>query len=471
MIKNAKVSLSAVKSFEKSVAAVRDYSAQFDKGISCFDTFLNFLSERDSSLRITIDTMQGVQNRLAFKIRGLKAEVARITAKRNELEEQKASLEDTLSRTPESFTMKNDACESHEIPNPDYAAIEMQILAVEAEIRAVIAELFPVQQRLERANYVDGQLASNIEVINGVVYSLGEKQNTCRLLRSELERIKNSNFCQGTSANESLKKIEEIVASYLRIKMRYENATVVNSDNISSHGGVVIDIDINKTVVQEQKVDADLGLRKASISAEDIAKHQIKFDGSGRICLYDNKTFGGKYTSYETRLSRTSLDDNPILGHYEGERGESKFIPSGRTVEGVIVKDILKKYGIDGIEYRNAEPDFEVCSEAVVKIKAMSENRENYIDSNGIPMLGNFFQADIACAKLWNSQGRGGRSDWNGRDVFEYRKANGLTWHEKCDTETMVLVRSEINLYFKHRGGCSECRMRDAGQNGGGFDE
>ena len=60
-------------------------------------------------------------------------------------------------------------------------------------------------------------------------------------------------------------------------------------------------------------------------------------------------------------------------------------------------------------------------------------------------------------------------------DLFtdeRYRKANRLTWHEKCDAKTMVLVRSEINLYFQHSGGCAECKRRDsAGAEDGGFDE
>ena len=108
----------------------------------------------------------------------------------------------------------------------------------------------------------------------------------------------------------------------------------------------------------------------------------------------------------------------------------------------------------------------------VVKITGMTENRENYSDSTGEIALGNFSQADIELAKAWNLGRREGRSDWEARDVLNYRKANKLTWHEKCDTETMVLVRFEINLFFKHSGGCSECRVRDAaGTDGGGFDE
>ena len=74
-------------------------------------------------------------------------------------------------------------------------------------------------------------------------------------------------------------------------------------------------------------------------------------------------------------------------------------------------------------------------------------------------MYGNFTQADIKLAKLWCSENINGKSDWTARDVASYRKNNNLTWHEKCDTITMVLVRSEINAYFKHIGGVSECNI------------
>lgn len=233
--------------------------------------------------------------------------------------------------------------------------------------------------------------------------------------------------------------------------MIYENVAIVNQPIVESNSTVNINITINK--------------------AEEIAKHKIKFDSQNRICSYDNKSFGGKYNSYETRLERTSSDVNPMLGSYTGERGESKYIPSRRTVAGIKVIEILKEYGLDGIDYRNAEPDFEVCSEADVKIKRMTSNRENYADENGIPRLGNFKQADIECAKKWNAEKRDNKTDWTGREVEEYRKKHKLTWHEKCDTETMVLVRTEINDFFKHSGGCFECRTRDGENSGGDFDE
>ena len=467
MINNVKVSLSSVKSFTQAVAAIRDYSTQFDKGIRCLDDFLYYLINKVSSLRGAIEKMQDAQTRLASKTRVLELEISKNTERKNKLEDQLSSLKDDLETTPETIT----AASEDETPNPEYDSIVEEIDNVQNEIEKVNGRLFSLQKKLEDAKTVDSKIRFHIDNVNGVINSLEKKQNICKQLQMKLEEIKKLNFRQGTSAYESLKKIEEIVNGYLKIKMVYEKALVPEAYTILSSKDINVNINLNKNFVQRQKTNTEQDSKGQTISTKEIEKHKIRFDANGRISLYDGKTFGGKYNTYDARFSRTPTGDDSIHGYYEGIRGESKYIPSGRNVEGIVVKEILKQYGLDGIEYRNAEPDFEVCSEAVVKIKAMSETREIHCDPNGIPKLGNFAQADIACAKLWNSKGKDGRFDWNGRDVYEYRKANKLTWHEKCDTETMVMVRSEINLYFKHSGGCSECRMRDSGQNKGGFDE
>ena len=68
---------------------------------------------------------------------------------------------------------------------------------------------------------------------------------------------------------------------------------------------------------------------------------------------------------------------------------------------------------------------------------------------------------------------KNGKDNWSAIEVDEYRRLHKLTWHEKADTETMVLVRTEINDFFKHIGGVSECKKRDSNKSnfGGEFDE
>jgi hypothetical protein len=150
----------------------------------------------------------------------------------------------------------------------------------------------------------------------------------------------------------------------------------------------------------------------------------------------------GYESTYEERLQQTPKDGD--RGHWEGERGESEYIPTDEDI-----KDILKEHGVEGIVYKNGEPDFSPVADTTVEIDNMSDRR--YGEGN------NFEQADQACADKWNTEGRDGRTDWTARDVKEWREENGYTWHERNDKKTCDLVPAKINDYFGHLGGCAEC--------------
>ena len=163
------------------------------------------------------------------------------------------------------------------------------------------------------------------------------------------------------------------------------------------------------------------------------------------------------YTSYKERIDRTPENH----GHWEGERGESMFVPSTDTAEAKAAKEKLAETGQRGIEYKNGEPDFSKYSEITVKIEHMTENRPQ-----------NFEAADERCADIWKQQNKEGRSDWDKDEVYNWRCDNHYSWHERCDTKTMDLVPMEIHGFFKHSGGVAECKIRDAEKSfGGAFDE
>lgn len=176
------------------------------------------------------------------------------------------------------------------------------------------------------------------------------------------------------------------------------------------------------------------------------------------------------YNTYEDRISCTPKEDS-ILGKWEGDRGESKFVPNSETLEGKAAIDKLDEKGLDGIEFKNAEPDFSKCAESTVEIDHMTENRDDYYSADGTLQQGNFTQADIKCAEKWNSEAKDGRTDWDARSVNEWRHENRCSWHERCDTRTMDLVPYDIHSHCKHLGGVSECKVRDSFDLGGGFDE
>ena len=168
----------------------------------------------------------------------------------------------------------------------------------------------------------------------------------------------------------------------------------------------------------------------------------------------------GYYSDYSDRYDRTPK--NGENGSWTDERGESKYIPSDATEKGRAGIAKLAEYGMDGIEYKNCEPDYSKCSEGTVQIENMTANRPD-----------NFAQANEKLAEQWNDKARDGRTDWTDEDVDKWRKENKLSWHECCDTKTMHLVSQDIHgdatSVFPHLGGVAECKARDS--IGGGFDE
>ncbi|MCR5024068.1 MAG: HNH endonuclease [Lachnospiraceae bacterium] len=162
----------------------------------------------------------------------------------------------------------------------------------------------------------------------------------------------------------------------------------------------------------------------------------------------------GYYSTYEERLKQTPAEESD-RGEWSGERGESDYTPSDEEV-----KDILEKYDKESINYEDAIPDFSEVAEATVEIDNMSEDRAE-----------NFRQCDEKCAEQWNKEGKDGRTDWTARDVKEWRQSNGYSWHERNDMKTCDLVPTQVNAYFGHLGGVSECKKRDSGNGGSDFDE
>lgn len=165
------------------------------------------------------------------------------------------------------------------------------------------------------------------------------------------------------------------------------------------------------------------------------------------------------YVSYGDRFCYTPVEGD--RGKWEGDRAESKFVPSETTEAGRAVKEKLAEYGMDGITYTDAEPDFSKCSETIVTIDHMTADRPG----------NNFPKADESCAKQWSHETKDGRSDWSAADVRDWRRENNFSWHECCDTKTMMLIPSDIHGYFGHSGGVAECKARDNVNSGGGFDE
>ena len=163
------------------------------------------------------------------------------------------------------------------------------------------------------------------------------------------------------------------------------------------------------------------------------------------------KAEGSAMNEFENRADKplALICDNvkccPIEnGKWEGERGDSKWIPDldyvplKKNPEQKTWGEILKQYGIDGIVFKDGEPDFSEISKGDVEIEPFSTNRDD-----------NFDRADIELAK---------QKGCTPEEVAKWRKEHGYTWHECKDMKTMQKVPSIIHNNVSHSGGISEAK-------------
>jgi len=162
--------------------------------------------------------------------------------------------------------------------------------------------------------------------------------------------------------------------------------------------------------------------------------------------LSEGKTFK-PMSEYDLPLGFIRESYLPIegnSGNWDGERGDSTWRPDRDSVplksnpEGKTWGEILDKYGIDGIPFKDGEPDFGEISKGDVKIEPFSTERSD-----------NFDKAD---QKLAEQKG------CTPEEVAKWRKENGYTWHECKDMETMQKVPSEVHNNVPHSGGISEAK-------------
>lgn len=131
-------------------------------------------------------------------------------------------------------------------------------------------------------------------------------------------------------------------------------------------------------------------------------------------------------------------------GSWEGDRGESIWTPEEDSIpqksnpENKTWKEISDEHQFKGILFIDGEPQFEELIKANVEIEGFSEFRAD-----------NFAKADIELAKELNI---------SPREVREWRKENGYTWHECRDMKTMQLVPSIVHNNIPHSGGIAEIK-------------
>ena len=151
------------------------------------------------------------------------------------------------------------------------------------------------------------------------------------------------------------------------------------------------------------------------------------------------------YSPYKARIDLTPKEGS-AKGEWSGARGESKFIPSDKDVQ-----KCLKKYGENGVQYKNGIPDFSKFSKGLtVEIDNMTADRSL-----------NYKQAYEKFAEKWSAEARNGKTDWTASEVKAEKNRLGCVLHENSDMKTIEMVPELIHEAAKHSGGRYECSIRD----------
>lgn len=152
-------------------------------------------------------------------------------------------------------------------------------------------------------------------------------------------------------------------------------------------------------------------------------------------------------------------------GTWSGDRGESVWIPDEnhkpecktpncRENPGDLTwEEIMAKYDIDGIPFKDGYPDFSEVAVGEVEIDDFGTDRQK-----------NFDQADEKLAEQWTKEGKDGK-EWTAEDVKQWRKENNHTWHECEDCKTMQLVPTEVHNNVPHEGGISKAKQQESQQS------
>lgn len=175
---------------------------------------------------------------------------------------------------------------------------------------------------------------------------------------------------------------------------------------------------------------------------------EIKLAQCSLVMAAEGKVFDKPEIEYDRPIV-LDIRNCPIEGGYwEGERGNSKWIPNPDCVpkksnpEAKTWRELLEKYEIKEVRFQDGEPIFDDISKGTVKIEGFSANR-----------VDNFDKADIELAK---------QHECSPEDVRQWRKQNGYTWHECKDMSTMQKVPSEVHNNIPHRGGVSNAKSVEA---------
>ena len=216
-------------------------------------------------------------------------------------------------------------------------------------------------------------------------------------------------------------------------------------------------------IVKKAKYQIDILIEQTKIQLNSLFMHI-----DGLIQIVHSRLVKGDLLQNDYLSQNTDYIQDEIIyknipqngGVWSGEPGNSKWIPNKEDIPKQPYGNektwatILEEHGIDGIEFKEGEPDFTPVAEGSVEIEDFTTNRDD-----------NFFQADQNLAQKWNQESKNGKNDWSISDIRQYRKEKKLTLHERSDMKNMDLVAQEIHGNIPHSGGISKKKRLELEEN------
>ena len=157
--------------------------------------------------------------------------------------------------------------------------------------------------------------------------------------------------------------------------------------------------------------------------------------------------------AYKARLDRTPVNHGEWVDAEgnPGIRGESKFVPESESV-----RETLAEYGVDGIEYHEALPDFAPVS----RFNAfLDEEDYGKSDLEQFEMCTLALQEEVIpdpdTGRVLNPDLAAQFTEDQLADIAEGIIPEGFTWHHDSEPGTMRLVPTDVHQACRHLGGRS----------------
>ena len=183
-------------------------------------------------------------------------------------------------------------------------------------------------------------------------------------------------------------------------------------------------------------------------SQEVLESHSLQVPMETQTYETDESVFSNGKKEYKSIIDVTPKNNGKWVDEYgnEGIRGESKWCPDDEYT-----KEVLKKFGVDGIEYKNGYPNFESVSffGCTLEPKEFYNSDRVQFDDCNFTLLDEI-DDDPELAKLYNFDADQMDDLENGKTPY------GYTWHhDTLEEGRLLLVPTAIHQTCRHSGGRS----------------